>query len=140
MQGDFNPTDASTGFEETRDQPGGIVSDEIEVDEQLEEETDYLADDDTNDDDEEFDEEDDLEDEDLDDELERDDVPPAHSVVEPAQAPVPAVVVSPWNCSICAEPSQSICLFCTKDTCDNHLCLRCGRCSDCCACDLSRVM
>src|SRR6478752_442263 len=128
MQGDFNPTDASTGFEETRDQPGGIVSDEIEVDEQLEEAADDLADDD--------DDDDDLDD----DELERDDAAPVNSVLEPAQAPVPAVVVSPWNCSICAEPSQSICLFCTKDTCDNHLCLRCGRCSDCCACDLSRVM
>ena len=138
MQGDFNPTNTSTGFEETRDQPGGIVSDEIEVDEQLEEETDDLADDDTDDEDEDedFDEDEDLED----DELERDDSAPVNSLVEPAQPPVPAVVVSPWNCSICAEPSQSICLFCTKDTCDNHLCVRCGRCSDCCTCDVSRVV
>ena len=136
MQGDFNPTDTSTGFEETRNQPGGIVSDEIEVDEQLEEEDDDFADDEADGgEDEEFEDEDDL-----DDELETDDAAPSQSSVEPVQAAVPAVVVSPWKCSICAEPSQSICLYCTKDTCDNHLCVRCGRCSDCCTCDVSRVV
>lgn len=29
-----------------------------------------------------------------------------------------------------------ICVFCTKDTCENHLCSKCARCSDCCECDL----
>jgi hypothetical protein len=39
-------------------------------------------------------------------------------------------------CSICGEPSASICVYCTKDACPNHLCERCGRCSDCCECDI----
>ncbi len=42
----------------------------------------------------------------------------------------------PFTCSICEQESTKICAFCTKDTCDNHLCDRCGRCSDCCECDL----
>lgn len=42
----------------------------------------------------------------------------------------------PFTCSICEQESTRICAFCTKDTCDNHLCDRCGRCSDCCECDL----
>jgi hypothetical protein len=29
-----------------------------------------------------------------------------------------------------------ICASCTKDACDNHLCDRCGCCSDCCECDV----
>src|SRR5947209_19190608 len=41
-----------------------------------------------------------------------------------------------FTCSICGEPSQSICSFCTKDACANHLCERCGRCSDCCECEV----
>lgn len=39
-------------------------------------------------------------------------------------------------CSICAEPSQTICVYCTKDACANHLCERCRRCSDCCECEV----
>ena len=43
-----------------------------------------------------------------------------------------------FTCSICGEPSQSICVYCTKDTCPNHLCERCLRCSDCCECNQRR--
>jgi hypothetical protein len=39
-----------------------------------------------------------------------------------------------FSCSICGEGSTRICVFCTKDTCNNHLCDRCRRCSDCCEC------
>lgn len=42
-----------------------------------------------------------------------------------------------FQCSICAESSQTICVYCTKDACQNHLCERCHRCSDCCACDMT---
>lgn len=41
-----------------------------------------------------------------------------------------------FTCSICGEPSVSICVYCTKDACPNHLCERCQRCSDCCECDV----
>jgi hypothetical protein len=41
-----------------------------------------------------------------------------------------------FTCSICGEPSVSICVYCTKDGCPNHLCERCLRCSDCCECEL----
>lgn len=41
-----------------------------------------------------------------------------------------------FECSICAEPSTRICVWCTKDACDNHLCTKCQRCSDCCECEL----
>ena len=41
-----------------------------------------------------------------------------------------------FTCSICGEPSVSICVYCTKDACPNHLCERCFRCSDCCECDV----
>lgn len=40
-----------------------------------------------------------------------------------------------FSCSICAEPSTNICVYCTKDACGNHRCARCKRCSDCCECD-----
>ncbi|MFB3829352.1 MAG: hypothetical protein ACE15B_21465 [Bryobacteraceae bacterium] len=26
---------------------------------------------------------------------------------------------------------------CTKDACSNHLCEKCGRCSDCCECEIA---
>lgn len=39
-------------------------------------------------------------------------------------------------CSICGEASVSICVYCTKDACPNHLCDHCARCSDCCECDI----
>ena len=42
----------------------------------------------------------------------------------------------PFVCSICEEESTRICERCTKDTCSNHLCERCGCCSDCCACEV----
>ena len=43
-------------------------------------------------------------------------------------------------CNICEEESQRICLQCTKDACENHLCEKCARCSDCCTCESSRVL
>ena len=42
----------------------------------------------------------------------------------------------PFNCTICGEESTHICVWCTKDTCANHLCSKCGRCSDCCECEV----
>jgi hypothetical protein len=42
----------------------------------------------------------------------------------------------PFNCTICGEESTRICVWCTKDTCANHLCEKCGRCSDCCECEV----
>lgn len=39
-------------------------------------------------------------------------------------------------CSICGETSHDICVYCTKDTCANHRCMRCKRCSDCCECEV----
>lgn len=41
-----------------------------------------------------------------------------------------------FQCSICAERSTHICIWCTKDACVNHLCTKCFRCSDCCECEL----
>ena len=43
-----------------------------------------------------------------------------------------------FACSICGEPSTTLCVHCTRDTCDNHLCPRCHRCSDCCNCEQRR--
>ena len=42
----------------------------------------------------------------------------------------------PFTCSICGEESTRICVRCTKDACDNHLCEKCRRCSDCCECEV----
>jgi hypothetical protein len=42
----------------------------------------------------------------------------------------------PFTCSICGEESTRICARCTKDACDNHLCEKCFRCSDCCECEV----
>jgi|SRR5579862_5865915 len=42
----------------------------------------------------------------------------------------------PFACSICEQESTRICEFCTKDTCADHLCAGCLRCSDCCECDV----
>jgi len=42
-----------------------------------------------------------------------------------------------FHCSICGEPSTRICVYCTKDACDNHLCPHCKRCSDCCECQVN---
>ncbi len=41
-----------------------------------------------------------------------------------------------FTCTICGDPSDQICVYCTKDSCANHLCQKCGRCSDCCECDV----
>lgn len=41
-----------------------------------------------------------------------------------------------FTCSICGEPATLICSYCTKDACSNHLCEKCGRCSDCCECEV----
>ncbi len=46
--------------------------------------------------------------------------------------------IGPFNCSICGESSQQLCVYCTKDACANHRCERCGRCSDCCGCEVPR--
>ena len=43
----------------------------------------------------------------------------------------------PFICSICEEESTRICISCTKDTCGNHLCEKCGSCSDCCSCEVT---
>ena len=43
--------------------------------------------------------------------------------------------IATFACSICSETSTEICIYCTKDTCANHLCVRCRRCSDCCECE-----
>ena len=41
-----------------------------------------------------------------------------------------------FSCSICEQESTRICARCTKDACVNHVCDRCGCCSDCCDCDV----
>jgi hypothetical protein len=43
----------------------------------------------------------------------------------------------PFQCSICDEPSTRICVRCTKDACENHLCEKCLKCSDCCECEVT---
>lgn len=43
----------------------------------------------------------------------------------------------PFTCSICGEESTRICARCTKDACNNHLCEKCHRCSDCCECEVA---
>jgi hypothetical protein len=43
----------------------------------------------------------------------------------------------PFLCSICGEESTRICVRCTKDACDNHLCEKCRKCSDCCECEVA---
>src|ERR1041385_8938258 len=43
----------------------------------------------------------------------------------------------PFVCNICGEESTRICARCTKDTCNNHLCEKCFRCSDCCECEVA---
>jgi len=42
----------------------------------------------------------------------------------------------PYQCYICGDPSARICVYCTKDACENHICEKCARCSDCCACEV----
>ena len=45
------------------------------------------------------------------------------------------IAATTFTCTICGRSSQDICVYCTKDTCANHMCERCHRCSDCCVCD-----
>src|SRR5436190_14813822 len=45
----------------------------------------------------------------------------------------------PFTCSICEQESTRICVTCTKDTCDNHLCEKCHQCSDCCECEVALI-
>jgi hypothetical protein len=65
-------------------------------------------------------------------------MPDAHATAgAPARAGEPSMTpVKTFTCQICGEPSTRICAYCTKDTCDNHLCVRCRRCSDCCTCEV----
>ena len=44
-----------------------------------------------------------------------------------------------FRCYICGEGSEEICVRCTRDSCGNHLCEKCRRCSDCCACKESPI-
>jgi len=44
-----------------------------------------------------------------------------------------------FACSICEEPSTEICVYCTKDVCDNHRCPKCQRYSDSCQCQQRRT-
>jgi L-lactate utilization protein LutB len=41
-----------------------------------------------------------------------------------------------FHCTICGQESTRICVWCTRDNCVNHLCEKCGRCSDCCECQV----
>jgi len=41
-----------------------------------------------------------------------------------------------FQCTICSEASDTICVHCTKDACANHICSKCRRCSDCCECEV----
>ncbi len=43
----------------------------------------------------------------------------------------------PFTCNICEEESTRICVRCTKDACNNHICEKCLRCSDCCECEVA---
>lgn len=60
---------------------------------------------------------------------------PGREEVNPAS---PATQPKLFACSICGESSTSICVYCTKDACSNHLCAKCARCSDCCECEVAR--
>ena len=46
------------------------------------------------------------------------------------------MTVMAFTCSICEEESTRICVNCTKDSCENHLCEKCQMCSDCCSCEV----
>jgi len=62
-----------------------------------------------------------------------DDQPAANAEANEKEMMTAAVMT--FTCSICGESSQEICVYCTKDTCANHMCERCHRCSDCCVCE-----
>jgi hypothetical protein len=46
------------------------------------------------------------------------------------------MTIMAFTCSICEEESHRICVGCTKDSCENHLCEKCQMCSDCCGCEV----
>jgi hypothetical protein len=54
-----------------------------------------------------------------------------------ANPPEKEEITMPFSCSICGEESIRICVRCTKDACDNHLCEKCRKCSDCCECEVA---
>ena len=64
---------------------------------------------------------------------------PPGTADEGADTPSPATIEdtsdTQFRCYICDEPSTEICVRCTRDACENHLCEKCQRCSDCCACE-----
>jgi hypothetical protein len=47
-----------------------------------------------------------------------------------------AEIQSRFACHICEGESTEICVYCTKDACELHLCDRCRRCTDCCVCHI----
>ncbi len=57
----------------------------------------------------------------------------------PAEETMSTTNSTVFTCSICDEPSTQICCWCTKDACENHLCEKCSRCSDCCVCERERM-
>lgn len=57
------------------------------------------------------------------------------AVETPSEEPSDAATETGFRCYICGEPSTEICARCTRDACGNHICERCGLCSDCCTCD-----
>src|SRR5438270_7389433 len=63
-------------------------------------------------------------------------IPAARAVAAKRNPKKSMINVMPFVCSICEEQSTRICVECTKDTCANHLCERCGACSDCCDCEV----
>src|SRR4051794_15160129 len=110
MQGEFDQTDSST----PEDTSAASLESPVIAD-RNEEPVDEIEQDEAGSDDAdpELVDPEDVEPEDADDTTE--------AAEEPEAAPVPPAVVSPWNCSICGEPSRDICVACTKDTCENHL-------------------
>lgn len=64
---------------------------------------------------------------------------PPRTAGEAADAPSPPTAEdsgdTQFHCYICEEPSTQICVRCTRDACENHLCEKCQRCSDCCVCE-----
>ncbi len=59
---------------------------------------------------------------------------PTDAAAQPGRPPVTPATT--FACHICGEPSSQICRYCAKDACENHLCPKCFRCSDCCTCEV----
>ena len=71
---------------------------------------------------------------------------PAKTLPKPATAAAqniseekPLTETQVFVCTICGQASTDICVSCTKDTCENHLCPKCLCCSDCCVCEMTRT-